>query len=84
MTPSDVCEIFLHRERLHLGRAMSAYILARHVAAMTTTTSGGVPSRALPVIGDDARTGVPVRRVVELFSLLAEGLPVSAVPADRH
>ena len=75
-TLPDVQLWFLERLGLRLGPEMAAYVLRRIQTPSTPAagTSGGQslsdPSR-IPVIGGDARTGLPVRKFIEVAALLA-------------
>ena len=70
MTESDVRRLFLHRLGIRLGPEMGAYVLERF-------RTGGVAP--VPIMGGDARTGVPVRRFIDLSQVL--GSPADDNPA---
>ena len=64
---AEVREMFLRRLGLRIGPEMAAYVLRRMQAAAGPAE--------LPVLGGDARTGVPLRRVVSLADLSANPPP---------
>ena len=57
MTADEVQRLFLHRLNLRIGRETAAYVLRR--------TQGSSAALAFPVMGGNARTGIPVRILVE-------------------
>ena len=65
MDASEVRQIFLTRLGLRLGPETSSYVLARLQAGQTSA----IPLDAFPVMGGNARTGQPVREVVNLPAL---------------
>ena len=67
---AEVQKQFLHRLNLRIGPETAAYVLRRIDAGSAS---------ALPVMGGNARTGVPVRLLVEP-SQIAAGF---ASPADH-
>ena len=65
MNTSDVQEMFLQRLGLRIGPHMAAYVLGRISSPDPSMAIG-----ALPVIAGDARTGEPVRQIVDVFSIV--------------
>jgi len=66
LTAGEVQKLFLHRLNLRIGPETAAYFLRRLEADPSTP--------AVPVMGGNARTGVPVRVLVEPSQVMA-GLP---------
>jgi hypothetical protein len=60
MEIEDVQKAMLSAYNLRVEKAMSRYILNR------LNASKGKPPGTLPIIGGDARTGVPIRTTVAL------------------
>ena len=67
MDASQVQQIFLERLGLRIGPEMSRYVLSR----ITSGQDSPMPLGAIPVMGGDARTGIPVRRIVDLSTFEA-------------
>ena len=57
LTADDVRNLFLHRLGIRLGPETCAYVLRR----LRPGQGAGLPHGPVPVMGGDARTGVPVR-----------------------
>lgn len=69
MTPSQVDALLLRELRIRVGPAMAEYV-ARRIA--DARDGRGDP---IPVFGGDARTGVPVRLIVDPQTLLDRAQP---------
>ncbi len=64
MDQSRIGPLLLQELKIRVGPAMAAYIARRLAEAKDD------PSQPIPVMGGDARTGVPVRRLVDPRVLL--------------
>ncbi len=62
MNPPEVQRLLLAHLGLRVGPEVAAYVLRR-------LTQAGDALRELPVIGGEARTGIPVRMNIELARL---------------
>lgn len=58
----QIRDIFLQRLGLRIGPEMSRYVLRR----IKSGQGSPMPLGAIPVIACDARTGLPLRRLVDL------------------
>jgi hypothetical protein len=75
MHATQVQMIFRERLGLRIGPSVAEYVAGRIRSGHETP----VPPGAIPVMASDARTGAPVRRLVEL-SALAPMSPTRTTP----
>jgi len=64
LNESDVREMFLRKLGLRIEPEMAGYVLKRLQAGNSKTES-------FPVMGADARTGMPVRRMIDTRQVFA-------------
>lgn len=69
MTPSQIDSLLLRELRIRVGPAMAAYVARR----LADAHNGG--TGPIPVMGGDARTGVPVRRLIDPQTLMDRAQP---------
>jgi len=60
VTESDVRDLILKKTGVRIEPEMARYVLKQ-----VQSDRGSGPSKAFPIIGADARTGMPLRQMVE-------------------
>ena len=70
LTVPQVQQLLIDRLGLRIGPEVAAYVLRRWQAAMGAIE--GSPPAAVPVMGGDARTGIPAVRPFELALLATD------------
>ena len=72
MNPDEVRKLFLHRLGLRIGPETAAYVLRRLQAGQSALPIGDAAG-GIAVMAGDARTGVAVRRTVDVSQITGAG-----------
>ena len=79
MNAAQLTEALLRQYDVRVLPATAEYVLKHQAAAPTNDANGG-----LPVMGVQARTGVPVRMLIDLRRLVAHAAPSQHTSATQQ